>query len=205
MTFHVMVVSFQLYWIKGLIRFTLTKCPCEHHLLLKLEAIPRTQQLRSELQQSYFEEALNNAHTVKQKWQAIKKYWPYMSKNTKITKIGDETDPSRMADLLNEFFANIGNNLATKIPPRNVNPVPMTQMPPALEFHELSLLDVVNVIREFKSSNSAGVDGITSRILKAGGPTIYPVLLHLINSSISQKTFPSCCSDLPCHPPYIGG
>ena len=56
------------------------------HLQLKNDAIKRTQSLRLELQQSYFEEALNNAHTVKQKWQAIKKYWPYMTKNTKITK-----------------------------------------------------------------------------------------------------------------------
>ena len=49
---------------------------------------------------------------------------------------------------------------------------------------------MVNIIRDFKSSNSAGIDGITSQILKAAGPTLYPVMLHLVNSSINQKLFP---------------
>ena len=94
-----------------------------------------------------------------------------------------------MANVLNTFFAEIGSNLAAKIPPRNENPAPIEHQAPVFEFTELALIDMVNIIWDFKSSNSAG---ITSRILKAAGPSIYPVILHLVNSSISQRTFPDC-------------
>ena len=42
----------------------------------------------------------------------------------------------------------------------------------------------------YETSASCGVDGLTSRLLKACEPSILPPLLHLINSSIRQKTFP---------------
>ena len=144
------------------------------------------------LKATSIEEALNNAQTVKQKWEAVKKYWPYMSKKTKITKINEESDPEKMANILNTFFGEIGPKLASKIQPNNVNLISLEQKPPVFEFRELALIDVVNIIRDFKLSNSSGIDGITSRILKAAGPTIYPVLLQLVNSSICQKTFLDC-------------
>ena len=116
-----------------------------------MEAICCTQDLRLELQQSYFEDALNNAHTVKQKWHAIKKYWPYMSKCSKITKINDESDSQQIANISNNFVAETGNTLALQIPHRNENPSPMNNMPPVFEFRELPLIDMVAVVREFKS------------------------------------------------------
>ena len=71
-----------------------------------------------------------------------------------------------------------------------------------LEFRELALIDMVTIIRDFKSSNSAGVNGITSRILKAGGPTLYPVIPHLGNSSFLQKTVPDYWK-IGCVTPFL--
>ncbi len=46
-------------------------------------------------------------------------------------------------------------------------------------------------MKVLKPSTSCRVDGITARLLKAAGPSIYPIILHICNLSISQSEFPS--------------
>ena len=166
------------------------KCPCQYHLTLKLESKIRTRQLKISLQESYFEESLNSATTVKQKWQKIKEFWPHLKKSGKIFNINGESDETVMANILNEFFVNVGQNLAESIPENNINPVDTPHLPPVFELIELDLLGVATLIRDLKPSSSCGVDGLTARIIKAAGPSIFPVLLHLINLSIKKNIFP---------------
>ena len=47
-------------------------------------------------------------------------------------------------------------------------------------------------MRDLKPSHSCGMDGITARLLKEAGPSIYPVIQHIVNLSISHKCFPDC-------------
>ncbi len=47
------------------------------------------------------------------------------------------------------------------------------------------------LIREFKSTNSSSLDGISSRLIKAAGPGIIDPLLHIFNQSINTGIFPS--------------
>ena len=56
-----------------------------------------------------------------------------------------------------------------------------------------------------KTSASCGVDGLTSRLLKTFGPSILSPLLHLINSSIRQRTFPQAWKTGCITPPYKEG
>ncbi len=44
--------------------------------------------------------------------------------------------------------------------------------------------------RKQSPSTSCGSDGITSRIVKAAGPSLFPVILHLVNLSI-KTTYPT--------------
>ncbi len=63
-------------------------------------------------------------------------------------------------------------------------------MPPVFEFEEISLLETATLIHDFKCTSSAGVDDLTSRIIKAAGPAIIPVIRYLINWSIRGQEFP---------------
>ncbi len=88
------------------------KCPWPKHNTLKHESAWQTKQLKLSLQRSYFDEALWNASSVKRKWQIIKEFWPHLSKKCKIDKINDVTDDKAMAEIMNNFFAEIGIKLA---------------------------------------------------------------------------------------------
>ena len=50
---------------------------------------------------------------------------------------------------------------------------------------------IIDYMKDLKCSTSCGLDGITARLLKAAGPSIYPVLLHICNISIQMRTFPT--------------
>ena len=93
---------------------------------------------------------------------------------------------------MNNFFAEIGINLADKIEKHDANSAPIPPRAPIFKFSSLELIDVANLIRDLRPSTSCGVDGLTSRILKACGPTIFPVILYLFNLSLTSRIFLSC-------------
>ncbi len=62
--------------------------------------------------------------------------------------------------------------------------------PPVMELSEISDYDVAILIRDLKPSSSCEADGITAQLLKAAGPSIYPVIRHMINRSIITRQFP---------------
>ena len=47
-------------------------------------------------------------------------------------------------------------------------------------------------MKDLQPSTSCVIDGITARPLKATGPSIFPILLHICNPSISKREFPNC-------------
>ena len=103
------------------------------------------------------------------------------------------------ATIINEFFATIGSKLDQKIPHACTNPVNVIHHPPVFDIHELQLVDIATVIRDMSPSTSCGSDGITVRIIKAAGPSLFPVILHLINSSIKQSIFPQVSEISQCN------
>ena len=69
----------------------------------------------------------------------------------------------------------------------------------------LELIDVTNLMLDLKPSTSCGVDGLTSRILKACGPSILPVLQHIFNLSLTSRSFPACWKPAIVTPLYKDG
>ena len=121
----------------------------------------------------------------------IKEFWPSKSKANSIHKIYDEIEDSNKAECLNEFFATVGYNLAEQIPntePMYNNP---KAYPPVFYFHEITAFELVIFIRDMKSSNSCGTDGLTMKLVKLAGPSIVEPLLHIINRSITSGIFPN--------------
>ncbi len=173
------------YWTRKFKKFW-----TDWYLDKKMGSKHRTRELKLRLQSDYFDEKLWNCGSdTKHKWWLIREYWPFLRKSSDIEKIGETTDNVGKATLINEYFAIIGSKLDKKIPQWGTNPVNVTNHPPVFNLHELELVDIAMVIRDMSPSTSCGTDGITAQIFKAG-PGLFPIILHLVNSSIRQSIFP---------------
>ena len=108
-------------------------------------------------------------------------------------KIGNDVVKNKtiIAENFNEFFTNIGPNLASKIPAQSRSPssflssrVEESLFLKPLDYEELQeILDSLNRC-------APGYDGISKDILFLSLPFICHSLLHMINLSLSQGVFP---------------
>ena len=101
-----------------------------------------------------------------------------------------------MAQEINNFFANVGENLAASISAPDSNILDdfigrQNIYPQIMEFTELTNYDIAVLVRDLRPSTSCGVDGLNARIIKAAGPSIFPVLCHIFNLSLRSQKFPS--------------
>ncbi len=158
----------------------------------KDEAIARTNNLRSSLQRSYFQDAVNsNAGNMKKMWQEVKRFWPYLNKSTvRPQKRTDTANSLETANIFNKFFSNVGKQLQESIPIVHEPIMTNNRLAPVFEFTPVSVECVSEVMKDLSPSKSCGVDGLTSRLLKSAGPAIIGPITHIINRSISTRTFP---------------
>ena len=167
------------------------KRPTEHHLLKKLEAIEFAKTLKVELQKSYFEDQINNSMgDSKYRWKSIKEFRPGNKKSTTVTKIHEYTADKDKATALNTHFSTVGSKLAEKIEAGSNHLDYMTSHAPIFDLKPVDIITIAEAVRDLRPSTSCGVDGLTSRLLKQAGPSIYRPLLHVINLSIQQGIFP---------------
>ena len=100
------------------------------------------------------------------------------------------SEPQKIANTLNNFFVNIGPELASKLNPsensyesymqnRNRNSFFLSPTGP---------VEVMKVLSSFK--NSVGPNNIPSKVLKLGARSLSPTLSTLINECFSTGVFP---------------
>lgn len=92
-----------------------------------------------------------------------------------------------MAGIFHNYFAHVGNNLATKIPLVNT-PV----LPPLCGNHLILCLTTMEIMEMFTNlkDGAAGQDGIPAWVIKAIGQNVSLPLSHLVNLSFTSGTFP---------------
>ncbi len=100
-----------------------------------------------------------------------------------------------MAEEINKLFSTVGKNLADSIETPSQNLIDkflkdLPLYPPTFEFKELSDYDVAVLMRELRPSTSCGVDGLSSRILKAADPSLLQPLKFILNLSLAKSSFP---------------
>uniref|UniRef100_A0A1B6J5R6 Reverse transcriptase domain-containing protein n=1 Tax=Homalodisca liturata TaxID=320908 RepID=A0A1B6J5R6_9HEMI len=132
--------------------------------------------------------------------------------NSKLELLVDNKkleDPQKIADFLNEYFTNIADNTLRKQTKNHTRPVLPTLVPVTnskLEvFHPTSVEEVRNVIKSLKSTHSAGLDEISSKILKFCCEELYEPLSYLINRSFQQGIFPQQLKKSKVYPKHKGG
>ena len=103
------------------------------------------------------------------------------------------------AGLMNSFFANIGKNIAAKlpIPPGNATTgayrSDLGDTSPLLLSAVLSQIEVsprriCRTVNELKSNKSSGPDNLSPKLLKLVGEDIVPSMYRLFNTSIESES-----------------
>ena len=150
--------------------------------------------LRITEKQYYQEQIIENKNNLRKTWVIIKQV---INKN-KNFKICDKftsgkntiTDPKTITNTFNNYFANVGATLASKIPDQGVDF--SVYMPPAngcsLFLTPASENEVKRVIANL-NDGSPGKDGVTTKTLKTVSDAVATPITHLANLKLTQGLF----------------
>ena len=105
----------------------------------------------------------------------------------------NENQPTNLpsAQVLNEYFTEIGPSLSAKIKSQNL----LDKVKRNINSMVISPTDAKEInklITKMKSKSSTGNDEISNKILKLCSPIIDPYLAEAINHAIENKHFPDC-------------
>ena len=117
------------------------------------------------------------------------------------------TDPTIIANRLNDYFANIGITLASTITASSVtfNKFMNNNYPNSFAVNFTTTAEIINTVNNFKSKLSAGHDNIPTTILKASIVNIAYPLACIINNSIREGIFPDSQKIAKICPIYKSG
>ena len=149
-------------------------------------------------QRKYNENRLNNAKNSKEKWSILNGISRRKSKNKdEIRELEVEnetiTDPKEIASCFNNYFTNIGPNLAQNIEatPISPNDYLKDRVENTFEFSHISEIATEKLINSaFSKSKAPGLDEINGSILKENSDILSLPISFAINASLAHGIFP---------------
>ena len=137
----------------------------------------------------YKSEVELNVGNPKEIWRTINEltYRKCTSKSSiSELKSGDNslTKPAEICDVLNDHFTSVGPTLASTLPSGNasfdscIKPVSTT-----FNLQHTSATEVLNLLGKLSPNKATGLDNISCRLLKEGGPIIATSLAFIINEN----------------------
>jgi len=116
------------------------------------------------------------------------------------------TSPSEIANHFNDFFSNIGSDLAKNIPEAQRDVSIHDTMPPhnpsTIFLMPSTSAEIIDIVNNLSNSNSTGLDGFNTKILKNIINHIAEPLSCIFNSSLQYGIFPEklkCAKITPIH------
>lgn len=103
------------------------------------------------------------------------------------------TDPIVMANKFNEYFVNIGKNLAGKIPncEGNIGKYVLENLnASSMMIEPTDPNEIINIIKGFSNNKAAGYDDVLTRIIKTVSYSLATPLVSLFNLSFETGIFP---------------
>lgn len=147
-------------------------------------------------EKQYFDQAMNNyKNNLKKSWQVLKKIINKATTPNQLPsqfKIGNKIEncPNAIANSFNQFYVNIGPNLARNIPSRTNDPLDyVTGIQNSMFIYDTNCEEVSSVIKHLKNS-APGPDDIDIRIIKKCYGDLVQPLTYLFNLSFNQGIFP---------------
>ena len=155
--------------------------------------------IRLAKKQFYAKQFENFKYDMKKTWQNIKNILNKSKPKSKFPQYftingSSVSNPSVIANEFNKYFTSIGPELADKIPTPPGNNFRKHLMKihchSKFTFQQCTLESTIKVIHSLKSKSSAGLDGISSKLLKRVCSIIAPALNLVINQSLFTGIFP---------------
>lgn len=116
-------------------------------------------------------------------------------------------DPIASINNVNNFFVNIGKNLATKFSPHSLGTASIPS-PSPLNSLVIPLVDeeqVICIIQSLRSECAVGWDYIPAKILRQSSRSLAPIITHICNCAINSGIFPKAFKRAVVHPIYKAG
>ena len=116
-------------------------------------------------------------------------------------------DPRHIAEHFNDFFTNIGPNLASKIPDSRLNPTDFIEgdYPNSLFITPITKSELLKCIDGLSSNKSPGHDKLDSYLIKKTGTIIAGPLLKIFNLSLESGIVPHDFKKAKVIPLYKNG
>ena len=141
-------------------------------------------------------------------WKAISTIIPKKTQsvnNVGLTdqSTGTDVPSNEVANYINDFFSNIGPNLASKLS----EPLSFQGTPSEEECQELGTdyEEVLRLCKEINTSKSSGISDIATKIFKCAFLVLIPQLVYLFNLSFSTGIFPNKWKQATVIPLFKGG
>lgn len=150
--------------------------------------------LASQLKCEYFKTKIEDTKNDSSKlWSTLKEAM-HSSKHHNIASIVDNgivvNDKCEIANVFNNFFANIGSELASKFDSRPHTPSTNDTLC-NFRFQTVSIDSIEKQLKGLSAGKATGLDNISARLLRLSASHIAPSLTYIINFSLSHGVFPS--------------
>ena len=155
----------------------------------------------------------NNKGNTRETWRGINTILAKNSKNTSVPATLDGIDynnsttgPNDISNLFNDYFVEIGPNLAEKIQQSALNfssfikPAETT-----FELTDFKNSEIAKIIQTLPTKKASGLDGIPACLVKASVSVISESLTHIFNLSINQGVLPDDWKNARVTPVYKEG
>ena len=154
-------------------------------------------ELRSAKKDYYSSKIAGQKINPKKAWKSINNLLGRQNKPTVVNEInvGEEnlTGPEHIAEGFNEYFSNIGPDLARKIDYSNSNFETYVKIAQSefAAFQPVTVSHVSHLLHGLSNNKANGIDKISSKIIKLAAPVISDSLTLIFNQAITLSSFPN--------------
>ena len=101
-------------------------------------------------------------------------------------------DPESIANSFNNYFTNVGPNLANNIPATDIDPISYlpNSYTKSMFLKPVTSYEVYDVIRNINSNKACGYDEISPKAIKSVADILCTPLCNIFNLSFEQGVFP---------------
>ena len=201
------MINRQCWVTKGLIQSTKTKSKLYHKKLTKPtpENIQKYKDYNNQynyikraLKKQYYEtKLLETKDNLKATWNVLKNIIGLKSKQSKFPTYFKSdnrtiTDQIDIVNEFNQFFANVGENVSSKLPRNQNDPQIYLRQKYQNSFfmNPLTQTEIITIANSLKTKTSMGHDGMPTKMLKEIIQEISVPLCHILNKSIENGIVP---------------
>ena len=152
--------------------------------------------LRNAKQNYYSTKIAGQKCNPKEAWKTINNLLGKKAKQTIVNELDMNKnilqDPQEIVEGFNEYFSNIGPNLASNIAMANCNFETYVQKAKSefTAFQPTTVTDVTQMLSGLSNNKATGIDKISCKIIKIAAPAIADSLTYIFNQAITLSTFP---------------